>query len=120
MCFGETKLKQDKICVFGQSAFPVAEELLSLKFKVDIDNAQYICRSCVQLLKKRRGILNNLHRINCTIQEKYTTKLCTSGCVDNISTPFLSTPRKLFWTQAVPLKLIIYIHAIALNIHQTY
>ncbi len=94
LCFGETKLKQDKNRVFGQSAFPVAEELLSLEFKVDIENAQYICRSCVQLLKKRRGILNNLHRVNCTIQEKYTAKPCTSGCVDNISAPFLSTPRK--------------------------
>ncbi len=94
LCFGKTKLKQDKNRVFGQSAFPVAEELLLLEFKVDIENAHYICRSCVQLLKKRRGILNNVHRINCAIQEKYTTKPCTSGCVDNISAPFLSMLRK--------------------------
>ena len=47
LCFGETKLKQDKNHIFEQSAFPVAEELLSLEFKVDIENAQYICRSCV-------------------------------------------------------------------------
>ncbi len=94
LCFGETKLKHDKNRVFGQSAFPVAEELLSLEFKVDIENAQYICSSCVHLLKERKGILNNLHRINCTIQEKYIAKPCTSGCVDNISAPFLSTARK--------------------------
>ena len=94
LCFGETKLNQDKNRIFGQSAFPVAEELLSLEFKVDIGNAQYICRSCVQLLKKRRGILNNLHRVNCTIQEKYSAKSYTSRYVDNISVPVLSTPTK--------------------------
>ena len=78
--------KQDKNHVFGQSAFPVAEEILSLEFKVDTENTQYICRNCVHLLKKRRGILNNLHRINCTIQRKYTAKPASaSRCVDTNS-----------------------------------
>ena len=94
LCFGETRLKQDKNRVFGQSAFPVAQELLSLEFELDIKNAQYICRSCVQLLKRRRGILNNLNRINCIIQEKHNAKPYTSQCVDIISVPVLSTPTK--------------------------
>lgn len=95
LCFNEIKLKQDKNLVFGKSVFPVAEELLSLEFKVDIENVQYICRTCVQLLKKRRGILNNLHRINCTIQEKYSAKSDTSRCIDTIiSVPVLGTPTK--------------------------
>ena len=78
--FWRTTKKQDRNRVFGQSTFPVLDDLLSLEFKVDIKNAQYICRSCVQLLKKGRGLLNNLrllnnlHRLNCTIQENYIKK----------------------------------------------
>lgn len=77
LCFVEIKKKQDKNLIFGRSEFHVEKELLSLDFKVDVANAHHICRSCVQSLKKRRGLLDNLHRLNCSIKQTYRANSST-------------------------------------------
>ena len=56
----------DKNLVDGQGAFKVKEELDILEFTVHSKSA-YICKSCIEKLKKRRGVINNLRNVEVNL-----------------------------------------------------
>ena len=56
----------DKNLVDGRGSFNVREEVSTLNFNIQ-SNSPYICKSCVGKLKKRRGIIDNLQKIESEI-----------------------------------------------------
>ena len=70
----------DKNLVDGRrgNSFNVREELLSLECKVKI-NSMYIRKNCLCVLKKRRALLKNLHKVNSSIQKIVQSKCSTAS-----------------------------------------
>ena len=61
---------QERYLVKGRGKFNVAQELLSLKFTRE-NPCEHICKSCLALLKKRRGLVENLSKIEKELQELF-------------------------------------------------
>ena len=64
----------DKNLVDGKGAFKVKEEFDTLEFTVHSKSA-YICISCVEKLKKRRGVINNLRNVEVNLYDLHYLKL---------------------------------------------
>ena len=66
LCFRDIIKNSDKNLVDGRGSFNVREEVSTLNFNIQ-SNSPYICKSCVGKLKKRRGIIDNLQKIESEI-----------------------------------------------------
>ena len=58
----------------GRGQFNVRSELESLEFNVS-RTSRFICRGCIQKLKKRRGLINQLDSINSCIKNLHRVNL---------------------------------------------
>ena len=61
----------DKNLIDGRAEFNAKTEILSLHFRVNIDRSSYICKSCLNKLRKRRSLISNLRDVNASLQESY-------------------------------------------------
>lgn len=64
--FREIIKNNDKNLVDGRGALKVRGELSTLNFNIQ-SKSPYICKSCVGQLKKRRGIIDNIEKIEAEI-----------------------------------------------------
>lgn len=67
LCFRTIDKDYERFLVEGRGKFNVYSELKSLEFNVK-RTSRFICRGCIQKLKKRRGLLNQLEIINSCIK----------------------------------------------------
>jgi hypothetical protein len=63
LCFRKIEKDYERFLVEGRGKFDVLSELKSLEFNVT-RRSRFICRGCLQKLKKRRGLLTQLSDIN--------------------------------------------------------
>ena len=68
----------DKNLVQGRGQFKVFEEISSLQFVVHCPSP-YICKSCVAKLRKRRGLHDNLKKIDKDLFNDYSSKAFKAG-----------------------------------------
>ena len=78
LCFADIVKHNDKILVNGKGAFIIKEELSTLGFVVHL-NSSYVSKRCVQKLKKRRGVINNLRQTEADLYECYHSKATNAG-----------------------------------------
>lgn len=71
LCYEETILKFDRNLVEGSGVFNPKAELLSLDFKFLVSFSKYICRNCVDLLKKRKKLNEGLVEVNQKVLSKH-------------------------------------------------
>ena len=66
ICLKELNLKSDRNLVDSVGCFSPKAEIESLQFidLVETPLCKYICRRCVDLLKKRRKLIDNLYTVN--------------------------------------------------------
>ena len=81
LCYEETILKCDRNLVEGSGAFNPKAELLSLDFQFLVSFSKYICRNCVDLLKKRKKLKEGLAEVNQKVLSKYTKVAGAVGVV---------------------------------------
>ena len=107
LCFQNIVKHQERYLVEGRGKFNVGEELSRLPFNVPRTN-KYICKGCLQLLKKRHGLANQLRDVDCKL--KYAFGLVESdqpeesltGCKrPSVDTGelFVQTPKKYRFEQ---------------------
>ena len=68
----------DKNLVQGRGQFKVFEEISSLQFVVHCPSP-YICKSCFTKLQKRRGLHDNLKKIDEDLFNEYSLKAFKAG-----------------------------------------
>ena len=68
----------DKNLIQGRGQFKVFEEISSLQFVVH-STSPYICKSCVAKLRKRRGLHDNLKKIDEDLFNDYSLKAFKAG-----------------------------------------
>ena len=106
LCFVFSKY-QERYLVERRGKFNVGEELSRLPFNVP-RTSKYICKGCLQLLKKRHGLANQLRDVDCKL--KYAFGLVESdqpeesltGCKrPSVDTGelFVQTPKKYRFEQ---------------------
>ena len=78
LCFSLIVNHNDKNLVQGRGQFKVFEEISSLQFVVHC-TAPYICKSCVAKLRKRRGLHDNLKKIDGDFFNDYILKAFKAG-----------------------------------------
>ena len=76
LCFKQITLSSDRNYVYGKSGAEV--ELEDLLFVVT-KSSQYICKCCLGLLRKRRGIKNKLIEIDQSLLLQYRAKATEHG-----------------------------------------
>ena len=54
----------DKNLIDGRAEF-------NANFRVNIDRSSYVCKSCLNKLRKRRSLISNLRAVNASLQESY-------------------------------------------------
>ena len=66
ICLKELNLKSDRNLVDSVGCFSPKAEIESLQFMdlVETPLSKYICHRCVDLLKKRRKLIDNLYTVN--------------------------------------------------------
>eukprot|EP00112_Aurelia_sp_Birch-Aquarium-sp1_P015733 Seg3510.1 transcript_id=Seg3510.1/GoldUCD/mRNA.D3Y31 product="hypothetical protein" protein_id=Seg3510.1/GoldUCD/D3Y31 len=106
LCKAETTLKCDRNLVEGSGAFDPKSELLNLEIVVVEPLNKYICRKCVDMLKKRKNLKEGLKMINEKIVSLYRTTASSAGklvkfrFVDEISVK----PKKTLLTEKEPVE----------------
>ena len=78
LCFSPIIKNNDKNLVQSRGQFKVDEEIRSLQFVVQ-PTSQYICKSCVGKLRKRRALYNNLKQVEEELFEEYSSKALKAG-----------------------------------------
>ena len=78
LCFSPIVNHNDKNLVQGRGQFKVIEEISSLQFVVHCPSP-YICKSCVAKLQKRRGLHDNLKKIDEDHFNDYSSKAFKAG-----------------------------------------
>ena len=78
LCFSLIVNHNDKNLVQGHGQFKVFEEISSLQFVVHCPS-RYICKSCVAKLRKRRGLHDNLKKIDEDLFNDYRSKAFKAG-----------------------------------------
>ena len=68
----------DKNLVQGRGQFKVFEEISSLQFVVHC-TSPYTCKSCFANFRKRRGLHDNLKKINEDLFNDYSSKAFKAG-----------------------------------------
>ncbi|XP_065071471.1 uncharacterized protein LOC135696119 [Rhopilema esculentum] len=76
LCFKELQEQGDRNLIEGKSSFNVVDELNDLPFKVVL-NYKYICKRCLNALKKRKGYKTKLAETDKQLFIDYTNK-CNS------------------------------------------
>lgn len=73
ICVKELNVKSDRNLVDSAGSFSPKAEIESLEFinLVETPFFKYICRRCVELLKKRRKLLDNLYGVNSELSSLY-------------------------------------------------
>ena len=71
LCYQETILKCDRNLVEGSGVFNPKEEILSLDFQFLVPLSKYICRNCVDILKKRKKLKESLDEVNQKVLSRY-------------------------------------------------
>ncbi len=102
LCFLETSLKSDRNLVEGSGAFNPKSELNCLDIVIQEPFEKYICRKCVDLLKRRKKLKDGLNEVNKEIFEKYrntasikgTTTFKTRLLIDEVSQESVGKRRK--------------------------
>ena len=79
LCNAETTLKCDRNLVEGSGTFNPKSELLKLEIVVFEPFNKYICRKCVDVLKKRRNLKEGLKIINEKIVSLYRETASSAG-----------------------------------------
>ena len=77
-CFSPIVNHNDKNRVQGCGQFKAFEEISSLQFVVHCPSP-YICKSCVAKLRRRRGLHNNLKKIDEDLFNDYSSKAFKTG-----------------------------------------
>ena len=77
LCFSPI-VNHNKNIVQGRGHFKVFEEISSLQFVVHCPS-RYICKSCVTKLRKRRGLHDNLKKIDEDLFNDYSSKAFKAG-----------------------------------------
>ena len=78
LCFSPIVNHKDKNLVQGRGQFKVFEEISSLQFVVHC-TSPYICKSCFAKLQKRRGLHDNLKKIDEDPFNDYSSKAFEAG-----------------------------------------
>ena len=68
LCARDIVKSNERYLVEGKGKFDVIKELKSLPFLCERDG-EYICKTCLQALKKRRGYLENIRKIEQDLKE---------------------------------------------------
>lgn len=53
-------------------------ELESLKLTISATSSKYLCRSCVNVLKKRRGLIEQIHNIESLLKSSHESTSCST------------------------------------------
>ena len=61
---------EEKYLVERRGKFNVDEKLSRLPFNIPRTN-KYTCKGCLQLLKKRHGLTNQLHNVDCKLKSAF-------------------------------------------------
>lgn len=123
LCFRKIEKDYERFLVEGRGQFNVLLELESLEFNVT-RTSRFICRGCLQKLKKRRGLLNqldsinsyfkSLHRVNvedlhpqlkrpaCDIQDNTNHTIAKKICEESTSTILLPSTSSPVHRVAIP------------------
>ena len=113
LCFLPIVNHNDKNIVQGRGQFKVLEEISSLQFVVHCTST-YICKSCVSKLRKRRGLHDNLKKIDEDLFNDYSSKAFKAGL----------TVKKKFQesvdSSASPEKRILLAESISVLTEQSY
>ena len=80
----------------GKVSFKVNEALNNLPFYRQRSN-QYICKTCIELLKKRCGVIEQLKKLESLLEERYNSldSPRQSGLKRSASEDVIFTPKKV-------------------------
>ena len=71
LCCRNIVKHQERYLVEGKGKFNVGEELSQLPFNVPL-TSKYICKGCLQLLKKRHGLSHQLLDVDCELKSAFS------------------------------------------------
>ena len=74
LCFRNIGNDYERFLVEGRGKFDIPSELKSIEFNVT-RASRYICRGCIQKLKKRRGLLTQLGNINSSLKSLHNANV---------------------------------------------
>ena len=74
LCFRNIGNDYERFLVEGRGKFDIPSELKSIEFNVT-RTSRYICRGCIQKLKKRRGLLTQLGNINSSLKSLHNANV---------------------------------------------
>ena len=97
LCFSSLEKPSDKNRVDGRGEFKVLNELLDLP-TVIIRCSDHICKKCLTVLKRRKGLKENLKQLDKDIKENYERTL-EENKIDNI--PQATSKRKLAYQDSL-------------------
>ena len=80
ICAKELNIKSDRNLVDSVGCFSPKAEIQSLEFidLIETPLFKYICRRCVDLLKKRRKLIDNLYTVNSELSSLYKSRKPTT------------------------------------------
>ena len=92
-------MKHDRNLVEGSGVFNPKVEILSLDFIYLLPFSKYICKNCVDLLKKRRRLKDELAKVNEKLKLKYNKKAAATDTVigfdEDEALPISERPSKI-------------------------
>ena len=106
LCNAETILKYDRNLVVGSGVLDPKSELLNLEIVIFEPFNKYICRKCIEMLKKRKNLKEGLKTINEKIVSIYRKTASSAGKLvkfrfeDEISVK----PKKTLFTENEPVE----------------
>ena len=75
ICKDAFKRTKDKYLIQGRSKENLQFELGSLPFAISFNSSKYLCRSCVNVLKRRRGLIEHIHETEACSKSSHERRL---------------------------------------------
>lgn len=97
LCLREINNHADRYLVHGKGKFDVYQELQRLPFDLKSSTSVYICKECVNKLKKRKNLISQLQELDCSLEKKHfchRTEPGQKGSASENNEAF-ETPQKL-------------------------
>jgi hypothetical protein len=78
LCFRVIKLKHERYLIIGKSKFNIKEAIQQLPFEV-LDSSPYICRQCLDKLRKRESLISQEKNIVAELSSLFQKGKLTRG-----------------------------------------